>query len=541
MNFTHRDRKALAATAFLLLALFSAGFSGAPPMRVQESSPARAEEPLVPQAVAPLIIPVPAYAKLNPAGRFVLSPRMEIHLRGPDEQTLWVARYLSQLIPIGPGQPRRVTELPGGNPAPTGINLLIDPSLDSLGGEGYRLAIEPERITASAAQPAGLFYAIQTLRQLMPWEIERGSMPGSLAIFTGEIVDAPRFQWRGAMLDVSRHFLRPADVKRYVDHMAMYKLNRLHLHLADDQGWRIEIKSWPNLTAHGGSTAVGGGPGGFYTQAEYADIVEHARSRFITVVPEIDMPGHTNAALASYPELNCDGRAPALYTGTQVGFSSLCPTKDVTYRFVDDVVREIAALTPGPWFHMGGDEVKTLSPAQYAAFVERVQTIVRSHGKEMIGWDEIGAAQLQPTTIVQYWRPDATARNAISQGNRFILSPANKVYLDMKYDSATVLGLNWAGYVEVRTAYNWDPATRIRGVRESSIMGIEAPMWSETLVTISDFEHMAFPRLAAVAEVAWSRQHRRRWVDFRLRLAAHGPRLAALGINFYRSPQVPWM
>lgn len=540
MNFTLRDRKALAATALLLLGLFSTGCSGAPPMRVQESLPARAEEQLVPEAVTPPIIPAPALAELNEAGRFVLSPRMEIHVRGPDEQTLWVARYLSQLIPIGPGQPRRVTELPRGDHALTGINLLLDPSLDSLGSEGYRLAIEPERITASAAKPAGLFYAIQTLRQLMPWEIERGSMPGSLAIVTGEIVDAPRFQWRGAMLDVSRHFLRPADVKRYVDHMALYKLNRLHLHLSDDQGWRIEIKSWPNLTAHGGSTAVGGGPGGFYTQAEYADIVEYARSRFITVVPEIDMPGHTNAALASYPELNCDGRAPALYTGTRVGFSSLCPTKDVTYRFVDDVVREIAALTPGPWFHMGGDEVKTLSPAQYAAFVERVQTIVTSHAKEMIGWDEIGATRLHPTTIVQYWRPDATARDAIRQGNRFVLSPANKVYLDMKYDPATVLGLNWAGYIDVRTSYDWDPARRISGVRESSIVGVEAPLWSETVVTIADFEHMAFPRLAAVAEVAWSPQQRRDWGDFRVRLAAHGPRWEMLGINFFRSPQIPW-
>jgi hexosaminidase len=204
-------------------------------------------------------------------------------------------------------------------------------------------------------------------------------------------------------------------------------------------------------------------------------------------------------------------------------------------------VREIAALTPGPWFHMGGDEVKTLSPAQYATFVERVQSIVRAHGKEMIGWDEIGATRLHPTTIVQYWRPNATARDAISQGNRFILSPANKVYLDMKYDSTTALGLKWAGYIEVRTAYDWDPATRIAGVRESSIVGIEAPLWAETLVTLADFEQMAFPRLAAVAEVAWSAQYRRGWEDFRVRLAAHGPRMRALGINFYRSPQIPWM
>jgi hexosaminidase len=508
-------------------------------MHAEEPPAAPVQEPPVPAPSEVALIPAPAAGGLAGERPFVISGSTRIHVGPADAEALRLANDLARLIPAGPGQSRPVSTLQSGS-AGSGINLIIDASLDSLGAEGYRLTIAPDRITATAARPAGLFYAIQTLRQLLPVEVERGQAPQRFAVAAGDIIDRPRFEWRGAMLDVSRHFLKPADVKRFIDVMALYKLNRLHLHLADDQGWRIEIKSWPNLARHGGSTAVGGGAGGFYSQAEYSDLVEYARRRFITIVPEIDMPGHINAALASYAELNCDGRARELYTGTRVGFSSLCVTKDITYRFVDDVIREISALTPGPWFHIGGDEVKTLTAQQYGGFIDRVQSIVQSHGKVMIGWDEIGEAKLAPTTIVQYWRPNAPAREAIAQGARFILSPAQKVYLDMKYDSSTALGLKWAGYVDVRTSYDWDPARLVAGMTESAIAGVEAPLWAETVVTLADYEYMAFPRLAAVAELGWSPQQQRTWEDFRTRLAAHGPRLSALGVNYFRSPQIPW-
>jgi hexosaminidase len=321
--------------------------------------------------------------------------------------------------------------------------------------------------------------------------------------------------------------------------MALYKLNRLHLHLADDQGWRIEIKSWPNLTVHGGSTEVGGGAGGFYTQEQYGDLVRYAADRFITIVPEIDMPGHTNAALASYAELNCDGVARPLYTGIQVGFSALCVDKDVTYKFIDDVVREIAAMTPGPWFHAGGDEVKTLSPEQYLAFIGRVQAIVQAHGKQMIGWDEIAPAALRPGSIVQHWRPKTTPAEAVAKGAKVIMSVANKAYLDMKYDSTTAIGLTWAGLIDVRDAYDWDPGVMAEGVPESAVLGVEAPLWSETIANIRDVEFLAFPRLLGIAEVGWS-PAARDWDSFKVRLGAHGPRLTALGVNFHRSPTVPW-
>jgi hexosaminidase len=485
------------------------------------------------------LLPAPRSVLLSLNDSFVVTRRTEIVLQTDDADAQRVGRFLAAHLgrALGGEALGVVTRRSAGR----GDIALQLGAADSLGAEGYELLVLPDGAMLSAAAPAGLFYAMQTFRQLLPAATEAGQPAGvRVAAPAARIVDYPRFEWRGAMLDVSRHFLRAEDVKRYIDHMVLHKLNRLHLHLSDDQGWRIEIKSWPNLTTHGGSTQVGGGPGGYYTQDQYVDLVRYAHDRFITVVPEIDMPGHTNAALASYAELNCDNVARPLYTGTRVGFSALCVQREVTYRFVDDVVREISALTPGPYFHIGGDEVERLTAAQYRAFIERVEGIVHRHGKRMIGWGEIGPANLDTSTIVQQWRPNASPRQAVERGNKVILSPANKIYLDMKYDSTTRLGLTWAGVREIWDAYNWDPATLFTGVTEDAILGVEGPLWSETVVTIQDFEYLAFPRLAAVAEIGWTAQEQREWEGFRGRLGAQAPRWRALNINFHRSPRVPW-
>jgi hexosaminidase len=341
------------------------------------------------------------------------------------------------------------------------------------------------------------------------------------------------------MLDVARHFFTVKEVEQYIDLLALYKLNVLHLHLADDQGWRIAIASHPELTAQGAVTQVGGGPGGFYTQPEYSEIVRYAAARYITIVPEIDMPGHINAALISHPELSCSTRASASYAGTDVGWSTFCVDKEETYTLVDDIVRELAALTPGPYFHVGGDEVHTLPVPQYAKFIERVQDIVTRHGKQMVGWEEIARARLRPNTIAQQWKSDS-AGAAMQQGARILLSPANRTYLDMQYTPATELGLHWAAYVELRDAYDWNPATYLTGVSESSIVGVEAPMWSETVRNIGAVQYLAVPRLPALAEVGWTAQEARDWNDFRARIATHAPRWRYLGINYYPSPQVEW-
>lgn len=351
---------------------------------------------------------------------------------------------------------------------------------------------------------------------------------------TAAIRDYPRFEWRGAMLDVARHFFKPNEVKHIIDLLAYYKVNRFHLHLTDDQGWRITINSWPKLATYGGSTAVDGANGGYYTQAEYADLVAYGQSRYITLVPEIDMPGHTNAALASYAELNCDDKAPAQYTGIKVGFSSLCIGKEITFKFIDDVIGEIAALTPGPYIHVGGDESAATSDADYLTFVERVQAIVSAHGKQTVGWGEIAQGKLLKSTIVQHWR-DEVARKAVEQGAKIIMSPASKSYLDMKYDANTALGMNWAGYVNVETAYRWDPATHLKGVGENDVLGIEAALWSETIQSLSDIEYMFFPRMLGYAEIGWSPASGRTWEEYKVRLAAHDARLSAMGVNFYRA------
>ncbi len=496
--------------------------------------------PPSPAASAPVLIPAPQSITAG-GGDFIVLPDTAIIVS--DDRAKPIGDHLSRLIGLAAGpQPLRVTVASG--PAAAGsINLRLDPALSS-GAEGYDLTVAPGGVTIAAAAPAGLFYGVQTLRQLLPsfvdFEAVRFDKTRPVRAPAVHVVDRPRYAWRGAMLDVARHFMSVGEVERYIDLMVLYKMNRLHLHLSDDQGWRIEIKSWPNLTAIGGRTEVGGTPGGFYTQEQYAGLVRYAQDRFVTIVPEIDMPSHINAALASYGELNCDGKARDLYTGIDVGFSNFCVDSDVTYRFIDDVVREIGAITPGPYFHIGGDEVKTITPQQYVQFIERAAKIVQSHGKQVVGWDEIARTNLPPRTLVQHWRPEGSPAEAVAKGAKVIASIATRAYLDMQYDPTTPIGLHWAAYVDVKDAYAWDPADLVKGVDEGSIAGVEAPIWSETLGSIRDVEYLAFPRLACIAEVAWSPRAPRNWDEFKVRLGAQSPRWSALGINYYPSPSVPW-
>jgi hexosaminidase len=422
----------------------------------------------------------------------------------------------------------------------TGIFLTLDNDPE-LGDEGYELLIDKKLLTVRANQPAGIFRGVQTIRQLLPAAIENSVIQEmDWTIPTGTIRDFPEYEYRGTMLDVARHFLGVDDVKHYLDLMAYYKFNVLHLHLSDDQGWRIEIKSWPKLTEIGGSTEVGGGEGGYFTQEQYTELVNYAAERFITIVPEIDMPGHTNAALASYPELNCDDKATELYTGTEVGFSTLCTDKEITYEFIDDVIRELAEITPGSYIHIGGDESHVTKLEDYIPFIERVQDIVYSYEKTMIGWDEVTLAKLDERSIAQYWASAENAKNAVDQGVKVIMSPAAKAYLDMQYDSITPLGLHWAGYIEVDTGYNWDPATLEEAIGRENILGIEAPLWTETVTKRSEMEYLVFPRLAGYAEIGWSPANGRSWDDYKLRLASHGNIYDSWGINYYRSTRVPW-
>ena len=497
----------------------------------------------IPQNPAPVpvnIIPRPV-SEAATGGTFVLTAQAGIIVEPVTDEVKAIGQYLADAINPATGYGTKVQGTENG-PAQGNIYLTLTGAAPALGDEGYELTITPDLVKLVANQPAGLFHGVQTIRQLLPPAINSTSVqPGPWILGTGTITDFPRFAWRGAMLDVARHFFSVRDVTRYIDLLAYYKINRLHLHLSDDQGWRIQINSWPNLAIHGGSLEVGGGPGGYYSQDDYAYIVNYARSRYITIIPEIDMPGHITAALASYPELSCDGVAPELYTGTDVGFSSFCINKDITYTFLENVIGELARMTPGAYIHIGGDEAKATNQPDYINFIKRIQSIVAANGKQVVGWEEIAQAPLLQDSIVQHWNLNAgLAVQAIQQGARVIMSPADKAYLDMKYTATTTLGLEWAGTINLEKGYSWDPAALVDGVTEKDLLGVEAPLWSETLTSMEDIEYMAFPRLPGYAEIGWTPQTRREWSEYKSRLAAHGPRLDALGVHFYRSPEIVW-
>ncbi len=408
------------------------------------------------------------------------------------------------------------------------------------GPEAYQLYISKDSIIVNAKTSEGAFRGIQTLRQLIP-ETSNDTLTEMplWPIPTGKILDEPNFEFRGSMLDVARHFFSVDDVKKYIDILAYYKINVLHLHLTDDQGWRIEIKSWPKLTEVGGSTEVGGEAGGFFTQEDYKDIVAYAKQRYMMIIPEIDMPGHTNAASVSYPILNGNGKTPELYEGTSVGFSTFDTRKDTVYSFVDDVVREISAITPGPYIHIGGDESHVTKKNDYIFFVNKVEKIVQKYGKKMIGWDEVATADLDSTSIAQFWASQENAEEAVQKGMKIILSPATKAYLDMKYDTLSKYGLHWAAYIPVDTAYVWSP-DGYAGIPKESILGVEAPLWSETISNIDELEYLAFPRVIGYSELSWSAEENRNWDDFKVRLANQAPYLDRMNVKYYPSKLIDW-
>ena len=485
------------------------------------------------------IIPKPVFVE-NAKGTFKLTEKSIIYYEDESTEIQQVGNYLASKL--NPSTRFGITVKSNSATQTEGnIYLSLKPGDTQLGDEGYQLVISKETVALTANKPIGLFNGVQTLRQLFPANIESAvPQEGSWEIPAGTVRDYPEYPYRGIMLDVARHFFQVSDLKRTIDLMVAYKMNVLHLHLSDDQGWRIEIKKWPKLTAIGGITQVGGDKGGFYTQVQYTDIVKYAAERQVMIIPEIDMPGHTNAALASYPELNCNDRAPQLYTGTNVGFSTLCTSKEITYQFIKDVFGELAAITPGPYLHIGGDESHATKIEDYIPFEEKVQEIVASTGKQVIGWDEIALSTMKPNTVVQFWAKAENAQKGVKQGAKVIMSPASKAYIDMQYHPKTKLGLHWAGYVEVDTGYNWDPATLVPGIGRENILGIEAPLWSETITNMDEIEYMVFPRLPGYAEIGWSKPASRNWNDYKVRLANHGERFKAMQIDYYPSKLVPW-
>ncbi|WP_433725641.1 family 20 glycosylhydrolase [Actinoplanes sp. CA-051413] len=494
------------------------------------------------------VIPAPAEVRPDPAADFTIGEGTAIRTAPGSTEARRIGEYLAALLRPATGYALPVGEDSGE------IALLLDPTpdldadgdFDGAPDESYRLEVTASGVTVWAAAAAGLFAAVQTLRQLLPAAIDAsGPQQGTWVLPGGEIVDRPRFPYRGAMLDIARHFFTVAEIKAYIDSLVQFKINHLHLHLTDDQGWRLEIDGWPKLTevSGGEGTGVDGTGPGFLTRADYTELVGYAAERFVTIVPEIDMPGHVNAAQVAYPELTADGVAVAPRTDMEVGYSSLVADKEETYAFVEDVVREVAALTPGPYLHIGGDEAQATTAEDYRTFIQRVLPLVAKYGKRVVGWHEMAGVELPETAIAQYWRIEATdegTARAAANGSKVIMSPADRTYLDMKYTPDSKPGLDWAGVINVERSYDWDPADRLPGVSEQHLLGVEAPLWSETLRSLADVQTMTFPRLPAVAEIGWSPRATHDWESFRQRLAAFGPRWRNQGIAFHASPEIPW-
>lgn len=517
-----------------------------------------------------------------------LIPQPQSMQAGVGQFTITAKTQLTILTPINEVRQMVQTSLPG-----LRINDLAKPvnnitvrlaPVANMGREGYELIISPTGIRLTAPEAAGLFYGLQTLRQLLPAERER---PGFR--FTGTSVatskngvipavtirDQPRFGWRGMMLDVSRSFFTKEYVKRFIDLMARYKYNVFHWHLTDDQGWRVEIKTLPRLTQVGAWRAPRTGRwwdranpvpgevqnyGGFYTQNDIREVVQYAAERHVMVVPEIDMPGHILSAIAAYPGLTCSGKVVPIYPNGKfykVEDNNLNPCSDSTYLFIDKVFTEIAQLFPGPYIHVGGDEAYKGFWEQCAAckplmaannlknveelqsyFIRRVEKIVQSKGKRLIGWDEILEGGLAPGATVMSWRGMKGGIMAAKQGRPVIMTPYQNCYLDL-YQGDPSAEPSTYGMCRLSNSYAFEPVPD--SVRAELILGGQANLWTESVPTTRHAEYMVWPRAFALAEVLWSPKSTRNWPDFVRRVEHHFGRFDAAGTNYSRSYLNPFV
>lgn len=418
-------------------------------------------------------------------------------------------------------------------------NLSLEPGLIStLGKEGYALEIAKEGITLKGATEAGLFYGIQTLRQMFPAEVEQKTITENpVYLRYVSIEDKPHFEWRGTMVDVARSFFGLDYLKKHVDRMALYKMNRLHLHLSDDQGWRIEIKSKPKLTEIGSKGSTEGGNTGFLTQEEYIELQDYAAARNIVIIPEIDMPGHVYAALAAYPELNCEGFSnltpakatpPELYSGIEVGWSKLCLEKPEVYDFVSEVIGEVSSITKGPWIHIGGDEIKD---PRYEEFVVKADSIVRKYGKTAIGWEEATKAKVDPSFISQEWHGEVESVVDV----KVIESICSHFYLDHANFPGQENTMNWCK----KDGVSLENVYAFRSQKPNAI-GVEAPVWTEYVLNEKMLDDRFWPRTLAVAEVGWTTPEKLDYQNFVNRLQEQAKRLGLMGIHYHPTPEINW-
>ena len=505
----------------------------------------------------PAILPRPAVMTVAEGG-FTLGPKTAIVAAKPVSD---LAETLKEDLK-GTGLPLAIVGRANGD----SIRLRLDPNL-GLGPEGYTLDATAGGVEIRAAKPAGIFYGIQTLRQLLPATLYGGAKAdGPFNVPFVHIEDRPRFAWRGAHLDVARHFMPKAFLFRYVDLLALHKLNAFHLHLTDDQGWRIEIKRYPKLTevgawrtesmaGHYREHRYDGTPhGGFYTQADLRELVAYAKARFVDVVPEIEMPGHSQAAIAAYPELgNVPGPLPV---GKDWGvIENILNVDEATIRFYKNVLDETMAVFPSPFIHVGGDEApKTqwmASPKVQARikalglkdehemqswFVRQMDDYLAKRGRRLLGWDEILEGGLAPGAAVMSWRGEEGGIAAARSGHDVVMAPSAWTYLDFYQSRAKTEPLAIGGFLPLSKVYAYEPVPAALTADEAKrVLGAQGQLWTEYIQTPAQVEYMAFPRLSALSEVFWSPKEGKSYDDLLVRLKPHLERLRAMGVN-YRTP-----
>ena len=434
-------------------------------------------------------------------------------------------------------------------------------SVDSLGNEGYILLIDKSNILIQANAAVGLFYGIQSLKQLL----FSNKSESEITLNAVKIIDFPRFKWRGMLLDVSRHFMPPKFIKEYIDYLAMHKMNVLQLHLTDDQGWRIEIKQYPELTKVGAwrdETLVGHyndkphqfdgvRHGGFYTHEEMTDIVKYAEERYVTIVPEIEMPGHARAAIAAYPELGCTDENVEVMKIWGVS-PYIFNVDDSTFKFLENVLSELIEIFPSEYIHIGGDEapkdqwesseaiqekIKTLGLKDehelQSWFIQRIEKFLNANGKKLIGWDEILEGGLAPNATVMSWRGEEGGIEATKMGHDVVMSPNTYYYLDYYQSKSEDEPLAIGGFLPLDTVYSYEPISDEMSEKEAAhIIGVQANVWTEYMETPDDVEYMVFPRIAAVAETAWSDPEHKNWDSFYIRLQQITNYYDSHGINY---------
>lgn len=503
------------------------------------------------------IVPQPASIQiLN--GRFLLDGNTKIFASKEFGQE---ASFLSGMLKTATTQEIDVINKNSSAGKERGIYLILDGNVQN--EEGYYLTVDPDQIKITARSATGIFYGIQSLRQLMPPKTEKHSVE-ELTIPAVNIKDEPRYAYRGMMLDVARHMFPVDFVKRYIDLIAMHKMNTFQLHLTDDQGWRIEIKKYPRLTEVGsvrketqvskiGEPYVGDGKehGGFYTQEEVKDIVAYAQTKHVTIIPEIEMPGHAGAALAAYPELGNDSGLYKVATTWGPQYQIFAP-KEETFQFLQDVLTEVMALFPGKYIHIGGDEVLKLEweereQAQaviereglkgehelQSYFIQRIEKFLNKNGRQIIGWDEILEGGLTPNATVMSWRGVEGGIAAAKQSHDVIMTPTSHLYLDYYQADPKEEPLAIGGLTPVKKVYYFEPTPDVLEQEEAKhIIGAQGNLWTEYISTPDYAEYMLLPRMSALSELLWSPAEKKYWDDFKIRLDILRKRYNILGLNY---------